>query len=344
MTDFALLVGVIVLAVGIAIYALRQYLHERMVIPGSQYAPDSRRRSSAAVTASVPSESATASAVSEPSPLARVSPPPVSSPARAAASPSPAIVGSEAPAVTQPPGERGVGHPLPVASSRGTAGPALLHRASGRRGSLLISPALPPEVERARLARELQQLAHRSRRQRWIVLTVGVILAGLIPLYLLVPAVHERLNPHVTSLRIRLGLQPPPPPAEPTLAPRDLEVSYSNELKETNGKIVLTGTVRNVSTQKTFANLFAELSLVRKESRLIETRVVGVKPATLAPGQEGRYELIVPASEFIGNRKVRIFADGVEIPYRYVLPEGIVEVQSSGSPASLPGSSARRTP
>jgi hypothetical protein len=194
------------------------------------------------------------------------------------------------------------------------------------------------------LARELQQLAHRSRRQRWIVLTVGVILAGLIPLYLLVPAVHERLNPHVTSLRIRLGLQPPPPPAEPTLAPRDLEVSYSNELKETNGKIVLTGTVRNVSTQKTFANLFAELSLVRKESRLIETRVVGVKPATLAPGQEGRYELIVPASEFIGNRKVRIFADGVEIPYRYVLPEGIVEVQSSGSPASLPGSSARRTP
>lgn len=329
MTEFAVLVSVIVLAVGIAIYALRQYLHERMAIPSSRQAPDSRQPSSAVVTASVRSEPVAASAAPEPPPRARVSPSPVSPPAPA---------GNEAPPVAQPSGEKSVGYPLSPPSSRGRVGPVLLHRASERRGSLLISQALPPEVERARLARELQQMAHRSRRQRWIALAIGVVLAGLVPLYLFVPAIHERLNPHLTYLRIRLGVQPPPPPPEPTLPPRDLEVSYSNELKETDGKIVLTGTVRNVSAEKTFAHLFAELSLVRKESRLIETRVVAVRPATLAPGEEGRYELVVPAAEFIGNRKVRIFADGVEIPYRYVLPEGQVDVPTSGQRGPRPGS------
>lgn len=329
MTDFAVLVSVIVLAVGIAIYALRQYFHERMAIPSSRQAPDSRRPSGAAVTASVRSETAAASVAPKPPPRARVSPSPVSPPAPA---------GNEAPTVAQPSGEKSLGYSLSSTSSHGKAGPVLLHRASERRGSLLISQALPPEVERARLARELHQMAHRSRRQRWVALAVGMILVGLVPLYLFVPAVHERLNPHVTYLRIRLGLQPPPPPPEPTLPPRDLEVSYSNELKETNGKIILTGTVRNVSAEKTFANLFAELSLIKKDSRLVETRVVAVRPATLAPGEEGRYELVVPAVEFIGNRKVRIFADGVEIPYRYVLPEGQVNVPISGQRVPRPPS------
>jgi hypothetical protein len=61
---------------------------------------------------------------------------------------------------------------------------------------------------------------------------------------------------------------------------------------------------------------------------LTETRVVPVQPTKLAPKEEGRYQIVVSASEFIGNRRVRIFSDGTEIPYEYVLPAGAVKIQT----------------
>jgi len=336
MTEFVFLLVVIGLSVAMTIYALGQYLREQRSVSMSKRRAEHPTSSDGDLTPSAPEAPRAV-----PSALAEASVPRVSPQGSVTAPDATAL-----PVTSQPQ------HPLPppgalespASTSTASLPPSpsamaqrpLLYRASERRGSLLISQALPPEIERARLERELEQIARRSRRRRRLALIAGAILVGLFPLYWWVPSIHERLSPHVTLLRIRLGLVPPPPPPEPTLAPRDLEVSYSNELQEKDGKIILTGTVRNVSSQKTFSHLFAELSLIRKDSRLIETRVVAIKPATLTPGQEGRYELVVSASEFIGNRKVRIFADEVEIPYRYVLPEATVEMQMSGSSRSEP--------
>jgi len=200
-------------------------------------------------------------------------------------------------------------------------GEPLARRAGTHRGSLWISHALPPELERARLERELRAILERRRRTRRRVLLVGAGALGLLALALLIPPIRSALKPHATWLGIRLGFIPPPPPPEPAPPPRDLEVSYSNQVEEKNGRLTFRGTVRNISTTKTFENLYAELSLIRRESRLIETRIVPVRPARLRPGDMGTYELTVPTAEFLGNRRVRLFADGVEVPYRYVLPE-----------------------
>lgn len=171
------------------------------------------------------------------------------------------------------------------------------------------------------MKRELEELLDRRRRFRRRAALVGAgVLAGL-TVALLIPPVRSALKPHAAWIGIRLGLLPPPPPPEPAPPPRDLEVSYSNQVEEEGGRLTFRGTVRNISGSKTFEDVYAELSLIKRESRLIETRVVPVRPSRLGPGQIGTYEVTVPASEFMGNRRVRILAGGAEVPYRYVLPE-----------------------
>ncbi|MCS6816073.1 MAG: hypothetical protein N0A16_07240 [Blastocatellia bacterium] len=202
-----------------------------------------------------------------------------------------------------------------------TAGKPLARRAGAHRGSLWVSHALPPELERARLERELRALIERRRRARRRFMFVGVSALAVLILLVLLPPTRSALKPYATWVGIRLGFLPPPPPPEPAPVPKDLEVSYSNQVEEKGGRLTFRGTVRNISTSKTFEDLYAELSLIRRESQLIETRIVPVRPSRLRPGDTGTYELTVPAAEFTGNRRVRIFSEGVEVPYRYVLPE-----------------------
>lgn len=211
----------------------------------------------------------------------------------------------------------------PLASEVPIPGKPLAQRAGTHRGSLWISHALPPELERVRLRRELQALVERRRKARRRLLIAGAGILGLLALALLVPPARSALKPYATWLGIRLGFLPPPPPPEPVPPPRDLEVSYSNQVEEKDGRLTFRGTVRNISTSETFENLHAELSLIKRGSQLTETRIVPIRPSRLQPGDVGTYELTVPASEFTGNRRVRVFADGVEIPYRYVLPEAL---------------------
>lgn len=214
------------------------------------------------------------------------------------------------------------------ASSPAPSSPALverpekpwIRRAGEHRGSLWISRALPPELERARLHRELRELADRRRRAQRRRLLAGAIAMGALALVLLIPSVRSALRLSLVWMGMRLGLIAPPPPPEPAPLPRDLEVSYSNQVEQKQGRLIFRGTVRNIS-QKTFDSLYAELSLIRRESQLMETRIVPIRPSRLGPGEQGVYELVVSASEFTGNRRVRIFAAGAEVPYRYVLPE-----------------------
>ncbi len=283
------------LAMGLALFLFRSYGHERR---------------KAAMTRAQ-SANASAGEGSKPAPA----PSPSGTSPDESASVSPRTISTHAPQRPQP--ERTRTH---EALGTPTATP-LVRPAGGHRGSLWISRALPPELERARLKRELQELLERRRRFRRRAVLVGAgALAGL-TVALLIPPVRSALKPYAAWIGIRLGLLPPPPPPEPAPPPRDLEVSYSNQVEEKGGRLTFRGTVRNISDSKTFEDVYAELSLIKRESRLIETRVVPVRPSRLEPGQSGTYEVTVPASEFMGNRRVRILVGGTEVPYRYVLPE-----------------------
>jgi hypothetical protein len=61
------------------------------------------------------------------------------------------------------------------------------------------------------------------------------------------------------------------------------------------------GTVRNISPQE-LSHLIVELELRRRKDGNVERKTVSLEPSTLAPSQEGRYSVKLPAQEYGGVR------------------------------------------
>jgi hypothetical protein len=72
---------------------------------------------------------------------------------------------------------------------------------------------------------------------------------------------------------------------------------------------ILAGTVQNVGAER-LENLSVELELKRRSDGGTEVRTVPVEPASLAPGEKGRYSLRVLSGEWSGSRLLRLRAAG----------------------------------
>ena len=81
---------------------------------------------------------------------------------------------------------------------------------------------------------------------------------------------------------------------------------------------VLGGTVRNVGAER-LAGLFIELELRRRADGAIERREVPLRPADLAPGEEGKYSLKVLSDEFGSTRVARLRSGQQDIAHQ-ILP------------------------
>lgn len=84
----------------------------------------------------------------------------------------------------------------------------------------------------------------------------------------------------------------------------DLQV-FVDEARLKGANAVVGGTVENIS-QTTFEALSVELELKRRKDGGSEIRTLPLQPDGLAPGQRGRYELMIPSSEYRDARLVRI--------------------------------------
>ncbi|MCA1616642.1 MAG: hypothetical protein LC800_21640 [Acidobacteria bacterium] len=82
-------------------------------------------------------------------------------------------------------------------------------------------------------------------------------------------------------------------------------------------KAVVGGSVRNIADVP-LDELYVEIELMGRAGQTNETRPVRVEPASLRPGEEGRFALQIVSSDWTGTRVARLYsADSkAEIPFK----------------------------
>ena len=122
-----------------------------------------------------------------------------------------------------------------------------------------------------------------------ITLIVAVLLvAGSTLAYLYVPSVNSRVNDFVARIRNR-GQQPPP--QQPAVERPRARILPALKPEVNKNLVKIRGAVYNTSDQP-LEGLSVEITLRQGGADApTETRTVAVNPSTLAPGQQGIYEL-----------------------------------------------------
>ena len=92
--------------------------------------------------------------------------------------------------------------------------------------------------------------------------------------------------------------------AESAVAPVEAQV-FQDEVRLKGTDAVVGGTIRNNSTAP-LEGLTVEIALKARASQAIAKQSVQVSPATLQPGEEGRFSLEVPSSQWSGAQVVRL--------------------------------------
>jgi hypothetical protein len=89
------------------------------------------------------------------------------------------------------------------------------------------------------------------------------------------------------------------------VAPPEAQI-FEDEARLKGSEALITGTIRNISDKRLEA-LSLEMELKRRgNAQAVERRKVNVEPADLAPGEEGRYSLSLPSSEWSGARLLNL--------------------------------------
>ncbi len=89
-------------------------------------------------------------------------------------------------------------------------------------------------------------------------------------------------------------------PSAKILSPPEAQI-FEDEARLKGPEAVITGTIRNISEQR-LEELSLEMELKRRAAQVTERRQVNVEPNALDPGEEGRYLLSLPSSEWSGAR------------------------------------------
>jgi len=88
--------------------------------------------------------------------------------------------------------------------------------------------------------------------------------------------------------------------ASKIVAPPEVQI-FEDEARLKGSEAIITGTIRNIS-DKRLEELSLEMELKRRAAPVTERRKINVEPAGLNPGEDGRYSLSLPSSEWSGAR------------------------------------------
>lgn len=84
---------------------------------------------------------------------------------------------------------------------------------------------------------------------------------------------------------------------------------FQDEARLKGGQAIISGAVQNISRDE-LNGLAVEIELKRRDSKETARRTVNLEPSGLKPGEEGRYSLTVPSSEWGGMQVVRLLSAG----------------------------------
>ena len=132
-----------------------------------------------------------------------------------------------------------------------------------------------------------------KRHGRPIIWITALVFAGVVTCALLFGYVsmHNRYAPQASVPQVKT---PPVPRAQ----------VLQNELFLRDSQAVISGTVRNISTE-TLGNLSVKIELTRLDETT-EERTTVLVPSLLAPGEEGLYTLTLPARDWRAARVAAI--------------------------------------
>jgi hypothetical protein len=157
---------------------------------------------------------------------------------------------------------------------------------------------------------------HRSRTARLAVTAVVVILVAV---YFLVFPVQDAVNSTVASVGQRLSQMLKSQPAASTQLTALPQLDIVQETTLRDHSAVISGRVQNISSD-TLVDLFAEFALAPVGVNLTETRLAPIQPSTLAPNQEGTYNIEIRTDEFSQYQLARIVTkDKKEITFKLSL-------------------------
>ena len=97
---------------------------------------------------------------------------------------------------------------------------------------------------------------------------------------------------------------------------------FENEARLQGGDAVIGGIVRNISNAR-IDDLSVEIQLIPRAGLNLKLQQVRLEPASLNPGEEGRYMLTVPSHQWSATRLVRLIssARNTEIAFKSELGE-----------------------
>jgi hypothetical protein len=183
-------------------------------------------------------------------------------------------------------------------------------------------PAVTPQPKSGQrtVFRTFEHRVEEEKRSRHAHVIVTIVVLGGLAAYLFIPSLRQSVNSVALSVSDRLGqlsqLGPATPAGEPTALPQ-LEVTQTSALSDRT--LTITGEIRNLSSE-TFRDLVAELTLVRRDVNLPETRLVRITPPGLPPNAQGRFTTEVSAGDYSEYRLARILTgDRGEVPFRLSL-------------------------
>lgn len=92
---------------------------------------------------------------------------------------------------------------------------------------------------------------------------------------------------------------------------------YEDEAQLKGGNALISGLVRNISNAR-IDDLSVEIQLIPRAGENFKLAQINLQPATLNPGEEGRYSLSVPSHQWSATRLVRLLsaARTTEIAFR----------------------------
>ena len=109
--------------------------------------------------------------------------------------------------------------------------------------------------------------------------------------------------------------------AEKKSVPVEAQV-FENEARLQGGDAVIGGVVRNISNAR-IDDLSVEIQLIPRTGEELKTQQIKLEPASLKPGEEGRYALTIPSRQWSASRIVRLFsaARNMEVAFKSELGE-----------------------
>jgi hypothetical protein len=150
----------------------------------------------------------------------------------------------------------------------------------------------------------------KGRGWKWLLALAGVAVAAISMYFLIRPfnAWVDRKFNEVRGRNIAASKPPPAPEYKAQVLLTRAQLSNNNAIAKARGRVINT-------SDEPLENLSVEVELIRKDGAPPDIRTAPVNPATLAPTQQGIFEVDLDSRIYSGHKLRNLFSKDGEVPF-----------------------------